>query len=327
MPVGFAREFVQLTKESAYGVPMTTPVRGTDQIAIRLEDGNSFTPRADPVTVPVMYGGGNNVEADTISDKTAIRGNLTTTLCYSQAPILLGLALQKIDSAHTLPWPHTDPEHQLASVCADHAIWQDDTGSYKRTRYTGCKVDGGNLAVSSETQKATLSLELIGSKYEGNTYDSSTDPTALAFPQPADDEYPTDYVLFGHSCPGFLLDDTAFIQYLSLSCNWTYGQVVNYFCSRFVQQQRTWGRKLVFASDVILRSTPDLRAAYQTLARKKLKLIFANGTNTITLDWQTNARIEGLTDTLPLAENYMRTLTIGSRHDGSTGVEFSYTYA
>src|SRR4051812_44429476 len=101
---GFAREFLQITKESSYGVKKTTPVRGTDQIAIRLEDGNSFTPRANPVTVPVMYGGGYNVEVDTISDKTEVKGSLKTTLCYSQASLLLGWALSKVGVGQTTPW-------------------------------------------------------------------------------------------------------------------------------------------------------------------------------------------------------------------------------
>src|SRR4051794_33279942 len=101
---GFAREFVQITKESAFGVKKTSPVRGTDQIVIRLEEGNSFTPRATPVTASVMYGGGYNVESDTISDKTEVKGSLKTTLCYAQAEMLLGMALTKINPGQTEPW-------------------------------------------------------------------------------------------------------------------------------------------------------------------------------------------------------------------------------
>lgn len=324
---GFCREFLQITKESALGVKKTTPVRGTDQIAIRLEDGNSYTPRATPVTVPVMYGGGYNVEADTISDKMEVKGTLKTTLCYSQASLLLGAALSKINSGQTAPWTTTEPANQYASVWIDHAIWRDDTGTYKRTAYPGCKFDAGNFAVSEDSQKMTVSLDVLGTKYQGNTFDSSVDPTALEFPQPDDDEYPTDYVLFIHSNAALLIDTVAFLKYKSLNFSWQNNHVVEYFANRFVQQQRSWGRKLKLDSDVHLVASPDFRAAFQTLAAKDVSVAFTNGTNTLTLDFQGNARIEGLDDDLPLGTNYMRRMSIGSRFDTAAGTDFSFTYA
>jgi hypothetical protein len=237
----FAREFLQITRESAYGVKKTTPTRGTDQIAIRLEDGNSFTPRANPVTVPVMYGGGYNVESDTISDKTEVKGSLKTTLCYSQANFLLGMALTKINVGQTLPFVTTEPVNQLVSVWIDHAVWQDDTGAYKRTAYPGMKVDAGSLSTSADAQKVSVSFDLIGSSYQGNTFDASIDPTATEFPQPTDTEYPTDYVLFIHSFGNFKIDTVAWAQFKSLNTSWQCNHVAEFFASRFVQPQRSWG--------------------------------------------------------------------------------------
>jgi hypothetical protein len=327
MAVGFAREFLQITQESSYLTPIAVPVRGTSQIAIRLEDGNSFSMRPTPITQSVMYGGGYNVEADTISDKTQLKGTLKTTLCYSQANLLLGAALTKINSAQTSPWTTTEPANQLASVTIDHAIWADDTGAYKRTRYLGCKVDAGSLSSSEDGQKFVLSLDLNGSTYQGNTYDSSTDPTSTVFPQPSDNEYPTDYVLFIHANGGFSIDSAAFAEFLSLNCSWQYGHVLNFFANRFVQKQRSWGRKVKLDADVILRASPDFRAAFQTLAAKTLSLALTNGTHTITLDWKTKARIEGLDDDLPLGTNYQRKLSLGSRYDTTNNVDFTFTYA
>jgi hypothetical protein len=323
---GFCREFLQVTKESSYGVKKTTPVRGTDQIAIRLEDGNSYTPRANPITVGTVYGGGLNVESDTISDKTEVKGNLKTTLCYSQVPILLGAGLTKINSGQTSPWTTTEPVNQYASVTIEHAIWQDDTGTYKRTAYPGCKFDAGSLSVSEESQKMTLDLTVIGSKYNGNTFDPSTDPDATAFPQPLDTEYPTDYVLFIHSANALLIDTVAFLQYKSLGFSWQANHVVDFFATRWVQQQRSWGRKLTLDADVLLRASPDFRAAFQTLAAKAVTLAFTNGVNTLSLDFKGNARIEGLNDDLPLGTNYQRKLSIGSRYDNTAGADFAFTY-
>jgi hypothetical protein len=323
---GFCREFLQITKESALGVKKLTPVRGTDQIAIRLEDGNSYTPRANPVTVPVVYGGGYNVEADTISDKTEVKGTLKTTLCYSQIPMLLGAGLSKINSGQTSPWTTTEPVNQYASVWIDHAVWRDDTGTYKRTAYPGCKFDAGSISISEESQKMTASFEVIGTKYQGNTYDSSTDPDATAFPQPLDTEYPTDYVLFIHSNAALLIDTVAFLQYKSLGFSWQSNHVVDFFANRFVQQQRSWGRKLKLDADVLLRASPDFRAAFQTLAAKAVTLAFTNGVNTLSLDFKGNARIEGLDDDLPLGTNYQRKLSIGSRYDATAGADFAFAY-
>jgi hypothetical protein len=324
---GFAREFIQITKESAFGVKKTTPVRGTDQIAIRLEDGNSYTPRANPVTVPVMYGGGYNVEVDTVSDKTEVKGTLKTGLCYSQANFLLGAALSKINSGQTAPWTTTEPPNQFASVWIDHAVWRDDLGTYKRTAYPGMKFDAGSLAVSEDGQRMMASFDLIGSKYQGNTFDSSVDPTSTEFPQPTDAEYPTDYVLFIHSNQALLIDAVAFLKYKSLNFSWQTNHVVDYFANRFVQQMRSWGRKLKLDSDVHLVASPDFRAAFQTLAAKAVSLAFTNTTNTLTFNFQGKARIEGLDDDLPLGTNYQRKLSLGSRFDTTAGTDFAFTFA
>jgi hypothetical protein len=323
---GFAREFLQITKESSFGVKKTSPVRGTDQIAIRLEDGNSYTPRANPVTVPVMYGGGYNVEVDTVSDKTEVKGTLKTGLCYSQANFLLSAALTKINAGQTLPWITTEPVNQFASVWIDHAIWRDDLGTYKRTAYPGQKFDAGSLTVSEDGQRMMASFDLVGSKYQSNTFDSSIDPTSTEFPQPLDTEYPTDYVLFIHSNAALLIDTVAFLKYKSLGFSWQCNHAVDFFANRFVQQQRSWGRKLKLDADVHLVASPDFRAAFQTLAAKAVTLAFTNTTNTLTLNLQGKARIEGLDDDLPLGTNYMRKLSFGSRYDTTAGADFSFTF-
>lgn len=328
MSVGFAREFLQITKESAFGTIMTLPTRGTDQIAIRLEDGNSWTPRGTPVTVPYMYGGGLNEESGTISDKSEVKGTLKVKqMCYSHCPILLGAALTRVNSLQTSPWTTTEPANQLASFCVDHAIWQDDTGAYKRTRYRGCKIDTGNLTVSEDSQTMAGSFDIIGSVYDGNTYDSSSDPDAAAFPQPDDNEYATDFVLFIHALGLFKDNGSAFAKFLSLTVSWQYNHVVNFFANRWVQQMRTWGRKVNLVADALLLASPTWRADFQTLASKTITAGFSNGVNTLTFDMKANARIESLDDDLPLATNYQRKVSFGSRFDTAAHTEFAFTYA
>lgn len=327
MPVGFAREFLQITKESAYKVKKTTPVRGTDQIAIRLDGANQFTPRAVPVAVPVMYGGGLNVEAATISDKTEIKGSLTSELCYSQAAFLLGLALTKMNAGQTVPWTSTEPVNQFASVWIDHAVWQDDSGTYKRTAYPGCKVDTGSVATSESDQKVMLNLGLIGSSFQGNTYDSSADPTSTEFPQPTDVEYPTDFVTFIHSNAGFLFGGSAFLPYTSLNFSWQHNHAANFYANRFAQSLRAYGSKFKLDSDVTLVASPAFRSQFQYLTAITPSLAFTDGAHTITFDFKANARIEGLDDNLPLGTIYQRKLSIGSRYDSTANTDFGFTYA
>jgi len=325
MPVGPVREFLQVTKESAYGTPKTTPTAGTDVIPIRLGGANQFTMRPNPVVVPVMYGGGLNVEAETISDKTELRGSLQTELTYSQAALLLGAALIPINSGQTAPWVTTEPPGQMASLTIDHAIVYEDTGAVKRTRYTGVKVDAGSIQASEESQKIMLQLDLIGSKYDGNTFDVSSDPNSTVFPLPEDDDYPTDFVTFIHSADGLLIDTVGFVPYTSLNFSWQRNHDSRFYASRWIQLLRTYGRKFTLESGVTLVASPDLRAAFQTLAAKEVTLAFTDGTTTLNFDFKAHARIEGLEDDLQLGQIYQRTLTIGSRNDAAAGSDFEFS--
>jgi hypothetical protein len=193
MPASTAliREYVQLTHESAFGVAVASPVRGTNQIVIRLPGANQQTMRPNPVVQPVPYGGGFSVIKDTVSDKTELKGTLTTPLFYSQAQFLLGWGLERI-ATHTTPWATTEPNSQFASCTLDHSI-MDDLGNWRRTRYVGVKVDQFKLTISEDSQFATVAFDVLGGTYKGNVYDASTDPDAALAPIPADDEFPDDF--------------------------------------------------------------------------------------------------------------------------------------
>lgn len=325
------REFLQITKESAYGTIMTSPTRGTDQIVIRLPGANQFTPRPTPVTIDLPYGGGFNVTSDSVSDKTEIKGSLTTPMTYSQAALLLGWGLERISGTggSMVPWTTTEPASQFASCTVDHAIWRDDTGDYKRTRYTGMKVDTGKIEVSDESQYATLTLDLIGQLYQGNTFDSSADPTATVFPVPGDSEFALDYVLWIHSSGGLMLGSTtqARAEYTSLAINWNHKHDVRYYATRWVQAQRSFGSDFSIDSDLTLVSTPDDRATFQTLGALAASVAFTNGAHTLTFQYNGNNRIKSLGDDLPLEKIYGRKFSLMNRYDRTAGGWFGFTFA
>jgi hypothetical protein len=78
----------------------------------------------------------------------------------------------------------------LASCTVYHAIKLSD-GTYRRKKFTGVKVDAGQVDVSSKSTSATLTLTLTGCKALGHALDSTSDPDATEFPAPAETAYPS----------------------------------------------------------------------------------------------------------------------------------------
>jgi hypothetical protein len=320
------REFLQITQESSFGTAATA-VRGTNQIVIRLPGSNQQTMRANPVVQNVPYGGGFSVIKDTVSDKTELKGTITTPLFYTQAAFLLGWACQRINSGQTSPWTTTEPATQFASCTLDHAIMYDDNGTFVRKRYTGVKVDGFKIEISDESQYAMLTLDVIAGDYAGNTYDSSSDPSSMTAPVPSDSDFPTDFVLWIHSNAGFTLGGGTRAEYTSLALSGQNQSDVRYYANRFVQVIRSFGSMYSIDADLTLISSPDDRATYQTLGALTSELVFTNGTHTITLDLKTNNRIKGLTDDTQLGKIYGRKLSLENRYDSANSAWFAFSFA
>jgi len=323
------REYLMIVVESAYGVPKTTPVKGTDSIVVRLDEGNAFSMEPVPVTVEISHGGGFAVKADTVSDKTEVKGTLKVKLCYSQAKILLGLGLSKINNARTAPWTTTEPADDLPSVSIYHAVYRDDTGDFLRTRYGGVKCLGGKLDVSEDSQVMSLSLDLQGGKYVPNETGDTTPITNTEFPAPAETDYPTDYVLFTHSGGGLYLGDlvTARAFYWTLSFGWTNKVEASYFASRYVARMRCYGREMNLDSELMLVSSPNDLATFRQLGSLAAKLVFTNTTNTLTLDFKSSNYIKGFAFDTTLDRAYRRKFSLQNRMDPTAGLDFALTVA
>jgi hypothetical protein len=327
MPASTAliREYVQLTQESAFGVPVTTPVRGTSQIVVRLPGPNQQTMRPNPVVQPVPYGGGFSVIRDSVSDKTELKGTLTTPLFYSQAAFLMGWGLQRIATG-TTPWTTTEPNSQFAS-CTLHHCLMDDLGNWRRTRYRGVKADQFKLNISEDSQFATVALDVLGGTYDGNVYDPSTDPDDTEAPIPDDDEFPSDFVLFIESNGGFTLGAGLRAEYTSLALAAAHAHDIRYYANRFVQVMRSFGSQISIDADLTFLTSPDDRAAFQEITPLAGKVIFTNGVKTITLDLMSNNRIKQLDDDTQLGKLYGRKFSLENRYDGTAGNWFTATVA
>src|SRR5271165_2382246 len=185
-----SREFLMLVQESAFKVPVSSPVvyptASASAFYVRLDGANVFTMRPRPVMVAVPYGGGVAIDAFRVSDKIECKGRLVTKLYAGPlSQFLLQWGGQQINSGQTSPWTTTEPAGDLASVSCYHAITRSD-GTIKRRVYLGTKVDGFDVDVSEDGTIATLSMDLSASTPQGNQFDSSTDPTAGTFPAPTD---------------------------------------------------------------------------------------------------------------------------------------------
>src|SRR4051812_11154894 len=101
-----AREFLFIVKEKALNTLVDTPVAGIDSMYIRLIDGNSFSMYAKPVIEEIPYGGGFAVTAEAISDHYECKGQLKTKLYPSQAAMLMGWAITRVDGSGG-PWTTT----------------------------------------------------------------------------------------------------------------------------------------------------------------------------------------------------------------------------
>jgi hypothetical protein len=308
-----AREFLWIVKESALGTVMSTPVAGTDSMYIRLADGNAFSMVAEPIIEEIAYGGGFAVCAEAISDHYSCKGVLKTKLYPSQAAMLLGWWITRINSGQTAPWVTTEPAGDLASCSVYHAV-RDSTGTYKRTRFAGVKVDGGQVSVSRKANSATLTLNLTASRSYGNAMDASADPDATEFPAPAESAYPTNPYTFRHTS-GLLKIASTRTQYESLDIKVDNVLDPQWFETAYLTALPCLGRKSSLDANLYFKLSPDDRASYEAITAQDTEVTFSNGTNTCKIDFNGKNHITKLPYELPLNTIFMQKLSLMNRWD------------
>lgn len=320
-----SREFLRLTVESAYKTAKVTPTAGTDQIIIRLDGSNGFTMREAPLQTSVMYGGGFAVEAAEVSTRQEVKGALQVKLCYSQAALLMGLLMRRINSGQTTPWVTTEPVGDLASVTVDHAIFQDDTGTYLRKTYEGIKASGGSAECSEDNPIVQLNLDLMGSTVVGNSFDASSDPDATAFPVPAETDYVSDFVLFTH-LDGAVAVNGAQVDINSFKFNIQNKMDGKYFTKRYLKKLRFYGRATKLDLGVPLYASPNERLALEARTAFTTTAAFTNAVNTLTLNLHSKNKFEKVDDSLDLDKMYSRTLSVKNIYDSAAAADVDMTY-
>jgi hypothetical protein len=332
-----AREWLYVVEESAYLTPAATPTAWTISTTygltnasgyyVRLDGSNAFTMRPKPIQVTVPYGGGLATPAYVVYDKLECKGSLTMELSVSQAPFFLSWAGVRV-SGGTAPWTTTEPTGDLASCAVYHAITQSD-GTIKRRVYLGTKVSSWTLAVSEDSTICKLTLQLVASTPQGNTIDSSSDPSTTPFPNPADNNLPVDPFVFINAGGSNYITygGTVRTQFSELTINVQNMLATKYFAHSFLQLARFVGRTTTVQSKLLYAPSPDDRTHFETTSSQSVSIKLNNGTHGFVMDLKAQNVFSNLDDDLQLNDVYMQSSTSNNLYDTSAGTDFSLAFS
>ena len=335
-----SREFLMLVQESSFKTPVSTPTIWTTATTygltnyqgcyIRLDGSNAFTMRPRPAgTVTVMQGGGSATPAYMVSDKQECVGTLTCKLTVGLAPMLLSWAGVRINGGLTTPWTTTGyPAGDLASMAVYHGVTRSDN-TIKRRVYLGTKVRSWSLAVSEDGTICTVTLNLVASTPQGNTFDSSADPSAGTFPAPADNNMAIDPFVFLNAGGSSYITVGGAVrtQFTELNINVQNKIASKWYANRYVQILQLMGRTTTVATKLLYPITAqDDRTNYETLASEAVSIELNNGTHGVTMGLNAQNVFTPFEDDLPLDNLYMQSSTSNNLYDPSAGSDFTLTF-
>jgi hypothetical protein len=312
------QRFLRITEESTFG----TFNNGGAQIYVRLSGDNAFLPMTDPEFWTVMDGSGLGIPAVYGSATSSNTSTLTTEITFTQANFLLGWAIQRVNSAQTSPWTTAELPNDLASCTLDFAWSQFDTTALKTKRYLGCKVSSLGLSCSKESPKLMATFGVTGGTPQGNSFDSSSDPTLTA---PALTVYPTDVVTFEMLKGNVTIATAARTNYENFSLNVANVLVPYWDESRFPNAIRLGGRTVTASSKWRLKSTVLDRNTYEQAVQQSAVYEFINAaaTHNITFNFNTNGYISSYKEDSPLQREVYYAWSYASYLDPVAGSEIA----
>lgn len=310
-----------ITQESAFGTYHSV---SPTAIYPRLDSADAFKVMTVPEFWTIMNGSGFAVPTLYGTQTTGLAATLSFPLCYSQASFVLGWALQRINAGQTSPWTTTEIAGDLASCTLDY-IWTNVDGTERTKRFLGAKVMSISLSASRDNPVMRCQLGLVAGTPQGNSYDSSVDPTLT---DPALSSYPTDPVLFQHLKSGLTINGTARSNFQSIGLSVSNRMKAYFDESRFANLIRMNGRTTKIAGNSRLKATPDDRSAYEagTDLSGTNTLAFTNGTHTITFTLSANNYFDSIAEHFGLDEEIYYDWSISNLLD-TTGNDIAFTYA
>lgn len=328
-----ARESLYIVVESAYGTPKTSPALGTDAFYFNLPESDSFAGLMAPNTQEIPFGGGLDSPWDAVADHYTTNINWKGYVYPSLAKLLIQLACQTHEAAVTgppavpeLPWVTTEPIGDLASASFYKSWLPRGAANPVRKRFAGCKVNQLTLSASRQDPKLTFSASLVAQKEIGNAIDSSTDPDATEFPDPACADMPLGPYLFSHSKANLSIAGAAVTSYLSLSLQINNKLDVLTFEDHFPSVAAMRGREFTLTFQRLLSTTPNYRTFYQGLTNEPVSLMFANGTNSFKLDFGADCYVTAYTQNPGLGKEFLETITVKNKIDHTSCNDLTLTF-
>lgn len=311
------KRFLRITQEAAYGTFPGSPV----SIYPRLNTPNAFRHMTTPGFWEIMSGSGFAVPALRGTQQASLRATLTTPLCATQAQFLLGWCGLRINSGQTSPWTTTEPAGDFTSCALDYA-WTNFDGTLRTKRFTGCKVARWSVSASKDNPVCMLTIDVVGSTPQGNSYDSSVDPTLTA---PADSVFPVDPYLFQQLKGGFTLGSsrTNFESFTISSEN----ALTAYFDeSRFANAIRIGGRRTTVDARFRLKASPDDRASYENSAALACSMVLTGYSKSVTFAFNAQNFLSSVQEDYPLDAEVYYDGTIANLLDTTATTDFTMSF-
>lgn len=325
---GVAPEVLVLCQESAFGTPVLTASNVdytlSSTFVVPTPESNGFQADFKPNLVDQPFGGGFDVPFDVVVSTYETKATFTTYGYPALVAFLLNAACVQVNSSGTTPWSTTEPQYDLASICAFHAVRM-RSGTVKRRQFLGGKISRLNLSCSKQDPRLKVTGEIIFQKEVGNAVDSSSDVSSTVFPLPADTDYPTGPYLFTQTASNIIYTSTALASYNSVTVTINNKLDVQYFETAYPSIIAFRGRETTVAMDLLLKSSPNLRADYQALTSRAFSVEWNNGTKSSKIDLGSSNHITELPYDLPLGQTFMQKLTLKNRWNASASKDIAIT--
>lgn len=325
---GIAPEVLVLCQESAFGTPVLTAGNVdytlTSTFVVPTPQSNGFQADFKPNLQEIPFGGGFDVCVDVVASTYETKATFSTYGYPALTAFLLNAACVQVNSGGSSPWSTTEPQYDLASIAAFHAVRM-RSGTVKRRKLVGGKISRLNLSCSRQDPRLKITGEIIFQKEVGNAADSSSDVSSTVFPLPADTNYPTGPYLFTHTASSVIYTASAITSYESIAVNVANKLDVRHFESAYPSVIAYLGRETTVQMDLLLKSSPNLRADYQAITSRAFSVTWNNGTKSSQISLGNSNHITDLPYDLPLGQQFMQKLSLKNRYNLSAGTDLAIT--
>jgi hypothetical protein len=314
MPSPGAKQWLQFTSDSAYGVTQTaTPI----VFWIRLHSDNAFTMVPKPERKEYMTADTRNRPAINVSSQYTLQGALAT-LAYADpsGPDTVSFASRMFDWATTIGASGFTDDLQSYTVRHFDGI--------RRREYLGVKVKSLKYATNANTDQgvAAFALELVAQKMNATDPATLAEPAVTVFPK-----YPYKHI---ETATGVILratGGTIRAKYGSLELSIANDLKPLFYETPYLSDCPYNGRTVDMVLGNIQFASQTDRDNFEAQSAITCSAIYTKATpaHVLTLDMKANAYITGLDRSMPLGDATNESIHLRAFYDTSASTDFSFT--